>query len=141
MAEPACTGAAGRETVYEITLRGAPPAKLITKFPAITLHPAPTTTILSKRVTDAAEVDRLIERLRSLGITPLGIRVSAGNYEFLIEGRLSDSTLRYMQWTACLDQERTVMRVAATEAGLRMILDELANSGIGIDQFIRRRAA
>ena len=41
-----------------------------------------------------------------------------------------------MQWAARLDQERTVMRVAATPTELRMILHELADSGIGIDHLV-----
>jgi hypothetical protein len=42
-----------------------------------------------------------------------------------------------MQWTAHLDQERTVMRVSATPPELRVILNELANSGVRIDHLIR----
>ena len=100
--------------MYQITLRDAPPASLATRFPAITWHSAPAATILSRRDADPADVDVLIERLRSVGITPLEIHASSRSYEFRIEGRLSDSTLRYMQWSARLDQERTVMRGAAT---------------------------
>jgi hypothetical protein len=123
--------------VYEITLRGAPPARLTTSFPKIRWHLAPTITVLSRRMADAADVDWLIERLRSLGITPLEIHASASSCEFRIEGQLSDSTLRHMQWTAHLDQERTVMRVSATPAELRVILNELAESGIQIDHLVR----
>jgi hypothetical protein len=124
--------------VYEITLCGAPPASLTARFPAITWHSAPAATILSRRDADPADVDVLIEHLRSVGITPLEVHASSRSYEFRIEGRLSDSTLRYMQWAARLDQERTVMRVAATPTELRMILHELANSGIRIDHFVCR---
>jgi hypothetical protein len=104
-------------------------------------HSAPATTILSRRVADPAEVDELIERLRALGITPLEVHATSHDYEFRIEGRLAESTLRSMQWTARLDQERTVMRVSATPAVLRVILEELANSGIRIDHVIRHQAA
>ena len=127
--------------MYEITLRGTPPASLTARFPAITLHSEPASTILSRRVADAAEVDELIERLRSLGITPLEVRATSRNFEFRIEGRLGESTLRSMQWTARLDQERTVMRVSATPAELRVILEELVNSGNRIDHVIRHQAA
>jgi hypothetical protein len=127
--------------VYEITLRGSPPASLTAKFPAITLQRAPTVTILSRRVTDSAELDRFIERLRCLGITPLEVHASAGNYEFRIEGQLGDTALHYLEWPARIDQERMVMRVIATPADLQLILTELANSGIGIDHFMRHHAA
>jgi len=42
-----------------------------------------------------------------------------------------------MQWTARLDQERTVMRVSATPPELRAILNELAESGMRIDHLVR----
>jgi hypothetical protein len=124
--------------VYQITLRGAPPASLGIRFPAIRWHFAPTVTVLSRRMADAADVDGLIEQLRSLGITPLEVHASSRSCEFRIEGELSDATLRYMQWTAHLDQERTVMRVSATQPELRVILSELAESGIRIDHLVRR---
>ncbi|HEX5905766.1 MAG TPA: hypothetical protein VFY56_02020 [Propionibacteriaceae bacterium] len=137
MAEPARTrDARGARAAYEITLRGAPPASLTARFPAITWHSAPAATILSRRDADPADVDLLIEHLRSVGITPLEVHASSRSHEFRIEGRLSDSTLRYMRWAARLDQERTVMRVAATPTELRMILHELANSGIQIDHLV-----
>ena len=127
--------------MYEITLQGAPPANLTARFPAITVHSEPAATILSRRVADPAEVDELIERLRSLGITPLEVHATSRNYEFRIAGQLGESTLRSMQWTARLDQERTVMHVSATPAELRVILEQLANSGIRIDHVIRHQAA
>ena len=122
--------------VYEITLRGAPPASLTARFPAITLHSAPAATILSRRDANRADVDVLIERLQSVGITPLEVHASSRSYEFRIEGQLSRATLHSMQWAARLDQERTVMRVAATPAELGMILHELANGGIRIDHLV-----
>jgi hypothetical protein len=126
--------------VYEITLRGTPPTDLAARFPSVTLYCAPTATVLSRRVSDPLEIDELVEKLRSLGIAPLEVRASARNYEFRIEGRLSDSTLRSMQWAARLDQERTVMLVKATHAELQKILNELADSGIDIDHLIRHAA-
>jgi hypothetical protein len=126
--------------VYEITLRGTPPAGLAARFPSVTLCSAPTATVLSRHVVDPLEIDELVEKLRSLGIAPLEVRASPGHYEFRIEGRLSESTLRYMRWAARLDQERTVMLVSATQAELRMILHELTDSGIGIDHLVRHAA-
>jgi hypothetical protein len=123
--------------VYEITVRGTPPARLTTRFPAIRWHTAPTATVLSRRIAAAADVDWLMEQLRSLGITPLEVHTSARSCEFRIEGQLSDSTLHYMQWTAHIDQERTVMRVSATPPELRAILNELAESGMRIDHLVR----
>jgi hypothetical protein len=122
--------------VYQITLHSAPPAALTSKFPAITLHATPPTTILSRRAAELADVDRLIERLRSLGITPLEIHASSRNCEFRIEGLLGESALHYMEWGVRLDQERTIIRVAAAPVELQMILKELAKAGIGIDHII-----
>jgi hypothetical protein len=126
--------------VYEITLRGTPPASLAARFPSVTLYSAPPATVLSRRVVDPREIDELVEKLRSLGIAPLEVRASRRHYEFRIEGRLTDSTLRSMQWAARLDQERTVMLISATQAELRMILNELADTGIEIDHLIRHAA-
>ena len=72
--------------MYEITLRGTPPASLTARFPAITLYSEPASTILSRRVADSAEVDELIERLRSLGITPPEVRATSRIFEFRIQG-------------------------------------------------------
>ena len=123
--------------VYQVTLHSAPPAALISKFPAITLHATPPTTILSRRAAELEDVDRLIERLRSLGITPLEVHASSRNCEFRIEGLLGESALHYMEWAVRLDQERTIIRVAAAPVELQMILKELAKMGIGIDHIIR----
>lgn len=132
-------GSDGRHpvAVYQVTLHSAPPAALISKFPAITLHATPPTTILSRRGAELADVDRLIERLRSLGITPLEVHASSRNCEFRIEGLLGESALHYMEWAVRLDQERTIIRVAAAPVELQMILKELAKMGIGIDHIIR----
>jgi hypothetical protein len=127
--------------VYEIIMQGAPPPALTARFPLITLHSVPPATILSRRLADPAEVDELTERLRSLGITPVEMRTSAGGSEFRIEGRLGRSTLRYLQWPNRVEKERTVVRVEATQRELRMILEQLAASGIQIDHCIRRSAA
>jgi len=122
--------------VYEITLHSAPPAAVTSQFPAITVQTTPATTILSRRAADLADVDVLIERLRSLGITPLEVHASSGNYEVRIQGRLGESTLHYMQWAVRHERERTIVRVTAPPAELQMILKELANRGITIDHVI-----
>jgi hypothetical protein len=127
--------------VYEITLHSAPPAAVTSQFPAIKVHATPASTILTRRAADLADVDRLIERLRSLAITPLEVHASSGNYEFRIQGRLGESTLHYMQWAVRHEQERTIMRVTAAPAELQMILKELGNRGVAIDHVIRHPRA
>jgi hypothetical protein len=127
--------------VYEITLRGTPPAGLTARYPSMTLHPIPAVTVLFRRVVDPTEIDGLIERLRSIAITPLELHASAPYYEFWIEGRLGESTLRSMRWAARVEQERTLVRVLATIVDLQLILDELSESGIEIDHLVCRNAA
>jgi hypothetical protein len=124
--------------VHEITLHGAPPAALAVRSPAITSHPAPEATILCRHVADPAEVDELLERLRSVGITPLEVRISPDGYEFRIEGRLGDGMAHYMQCAARVEPQRTIVRARVTSGDLRMILKELADSGIQIDHLVRR---
>ncbi len=127
--------------VYEITLRGTPPAGLTAQFPSMTLHSMPAVTILFRRVVDPTEIDGLIERLRSIGITPLEMHASSRYYEFWIEGRLGSSILRSMRWAARFEHERTVVRVFATPGDLQLILEKLADNDIEIDHLIRRPAA
>ena len=135
------------EAVYDITLRGAPPAGLVARCPAAKLYATPMTTVLSRRGVDDRQIDGLIERLRSIGITPMEVRagsvpgvVQHETYcEFRIEGRLGDSMVRYLQWTARLEPERTVVRLLTTRDGLQKLLEELAHSQVRIDHLIRHR--
>jgi hypothetical protein len=127
--------------VYEITLQDAPPASLTARFPSLTLYSVPAVTVLSRRVVDPAEIDELIEQLRSIGITPFEMHAASPYCEFRIEGRLGESTVRHMRWAARFEPERTVLRVCTTADQLQLILDELAGIGMGIDHLIRRQAA
>jgi hypothetical protein len=127
--------------VYEIILRGTPPRALIARLPAIAVLIEPPATVLFKHVTDPAEVDELTERLRTLGITPIEVRASAGHYELRIEGRLGRSILGYLQWDSRLELERAVVRVVATQHELRMILEQLAQSGTEMERCVRCSAA
>jgi hypothetical protein len=127
--------------VYEITLHGAPPAGLTARFPSLTLFSVPAATVLSRRVVDLAEIDGLIEQLRAIGITPVEMRASFPHCEVRVEGRLGDSIVRYMRWSARFEPERTVIRVLTTGEQLQLIVDELVDSGTGIDHLIRRQAA
>ena len=122
--------------VYEIVLHDALPAAVTSKFPAITVQPTPATTVLCRSTADLADVDRLVERLRSLGITPLEVHASTRSYEFRIAGQLSESTVRQMDCTARLDQERTIIRVTAEPVELQAILKELIERGVGIDHIV-----
>ena len=136
------------EAVYDITLSGAPPAGLVARCPAARLYATPVTTVLSRRGVDDQQIDGLIERLRSIGITPMAVRAGSvpGNVqpetycEFRIEGRLGDSMVRYLQWAARLEPERTVVRLLTTRDGLQKLLEELAESQVRIDHLIRHRA-
>jgi hypothetical protein len=135
------------EAVYDITLRGAPPTGLVARCPVARLYATPVTTVLSRRGADDEQIDGLIERLRSIGITPMGVRAGSvpGNVqhesycEFRIEGRLGDSMVRYLQWAARLEPERTVIRLLTTRDGLQKLLEELADSQVRIDHLIRHR--
>jgi hypothetical protein len=127
--------------VYEIILRGTPSRALIARLPAIAVLTEPPATVLFKHVTDPAEVDELTERLRTLGITPIEVRASAGHYELRIEGRLGRSILGYLQWDSRLELERAVVRVVATQHELRMILEQLAQSGTEMERCVRCSAA
>ena len=127
--------------MYEITLRGALPRSLIAQFPAITVLTEPPATVLFKQISDLADVDELTERLRTLGITPLEVRASAGHYELRIEGQLGRSILGYLQWDSRLEPERAVVRVVASQQELRMILEQLAQSGTEIERCVRCSSA
>lgn len=130
-----------QRAVYEITLHGAPPAGLTLRFPSLTLYSVPAVTVLSRRVVDLAEIDGLTEQLRAIGIAPVEMRASFPHCEVRIEGRLGDAIVRYLRWAARFEPERTVIRVLNTGEQLQLILDELVDSGTGIDHLIRRQAA
>ena len=51
--------------VYEITLRGTPPACLTARFPSMTLHSIPAVTVLVRRVVDPSR-DRRAYRAAAL---------------------------------------------------------------------------
>ena len=127
--------------MYEITLRGAPPRGVTDRFPAITVSTEPPATVLFKQISDPAEVDELTERLRTLGITPLEVRASAGHYELRIEGQLGHSILGFLQWASRLEPERAVVRIVATQQELRMILEQLTQGGTEIERCVRCSAA
>jgi hypothetical protein len=135
------------EAVYDITLQGAPPASLVARCPAARLYVTPVTTVLSRRRVDDQQIDDLIERLRSIGITPMEVRTGSVHgkgpkktyCEFRIEGRLGASMARYLGWKAHVEPERTVIRLRTSRDGLQVLLDELADSRIRIDHFIRHR--
>ena len=84
---------------------------------------------------------RAYEQLRAIGITPVEMRASFPHCEVRVEGRLGDSIVRYMRWSARFEPERTVIRVLTTGEQLQLIVDELVDSGTGIDHLIRRQAA
>ncbi|HET8914931.1 MAG TPA: hypothetical protein VFM91_04425 [Propionibacteriaceae bacterium] len=125
--------------MYEITLCGTPLASLAARFPSVALYPAPVSTVLSRSAVDSLEIDELVDKLRSLGITPREVRGSRDHYEVRIEGRLGDAVLHSLRWAARLEEEQTVMRVSATQGELRVIMEELANSGSRIEHCIRCR--
>jgi hypothetical protein len=133
------------EAVYDITLCGGPPAGLAARWPAVRLYATPVTTVLSRRGVDDKQIDGLIERLRSIGITPMEVRagsvpgkVQHESYcEFRIEGRLGDSMVRYLQWAARPEPARTVIRLLTTSKGLQTLLQELADNQARIDHLIR----
>ena len=127
--------------MYEITLRSALPLTLTARFPGTAVHLVSTVTILYRRVADSAEVDELMERLRSLGIAPLELHTSSRCCEFRIDGLLGNTILRSIDWEAWPLPERTVLVVSATVDELRAILSELAANEIGIDHFISHSAA
>jgi hypothetical protein len=157
------------KAMYEITVQGAPSTDLTARFPSVTLLSTPVATILSRHVFDAAEIDDLMERLRSIGVTPLEVLADPGGdarttraremrdlvggdapaksrpggayYEFRVEGQLGESMLQYLQWPARLEEQRTVVRVLATPAEFQVILAELTGSDVQIDHFICRQAS
>ena len=60
--------------IYEIRLRGEMPPALRDQFPTLRIHRCRVETVLSRDVTDLAELDVLLEQLQSLGVVISEIR-------------------------------------------------------------------
>lgn len=61
---------------YEIRLQGEIPPAMHEQFPSMEVYPSPVETVLSRKVTDLAELDVLLEQLQSLGVVLCEIRES-----------------------------------------------------------------
>ena len=61
---------------YEIRLEGEIPSAMHEQFPSMRVYRSPVETVLSRKVTDLAELDLLLEQLQSLGVVLCEIRES-----------------------------------------------------------------
>jgi hypothetical protein len=62
---------------YEVRLHGDIPSAIREQFREMTIHRSPATTILYREVTDAAELDVLLEKLQAIGLELWEIRESS----------------------------------------------------------------
>jgi hypothetical protein len=137
--------AVDREAVYDIALHRGLPDSLRSLFPAMAVRSTGPQTALRLEVGEPAQLDALLQKLRSVGVVLTGIhrraedpeRAGGGTYEVRVAGELGESLLRYLSWPHVVVAEQVHVRVSLRSAGLNHFLRECTNCGAGIER-VRR---
>ncbi|NPD06103.1 hypothetical protein HN031_15595 [Nocardioides sp. zg-1308] len=137
---------------YEIRLQGRPPSWLRDRFGMMRTSPAPAQTVLFRRVDSPRDLDVLLSRLTSLGLTlaevhehqPSGVPADASgrtngpcSYEVRVDGRLGESFLTFLSWRHCVVPEQTSVLVEARPEDVLQLLATCSELGLGIER-VRR---
>jgi hypothetical protein len=153
-----------RGATYEIRLACAPPESLRRRFPSMHVQAMRAQTVLFRRPAAPADLDELLDQLRSLGLplteihqAPAQPLLSAAStaddptaddpagpamrsYEVRVEGALGDTLRRYLRWSSCVLDEQKSARIHATPAELQRFLSACAQHGVGIEYVHRLHA-
>lgn len=143
----------GRECVYDVHLRRRPPETLWVRYPAVAVHTTGSQTALRRRVTGQAQLDTLLQRLRSVGLVLMDVRrvssvatetpsapdtVGCGEvYEVRVNGELGKPLLRYLNWPHYVVPGQTMVRIDAASADLFRFLQACTDAGASIER-VRR---
>ena len=139
---------------YEIRLQARPPSWLRERFDTLKVGRAPAQTALFRRVESSDELDVLLARLSSLGLTLAEVheqqlpaaRDDGGSpekpfgYEVRVDGRLGDTFLNFLRWRHCTVPEQTTVRVDARPHDVLQLLATCSDLGLGIER-VRRVSA
>jgi hypothetical protein len=142
---------------YEIRLQATPPGWLRDRFDTLRTSPAPTQTALFRRVESSHELDVLLSRLASLGLTLAEVheqrlprdpgstsadRHTPCSYEVRVDGRMGESFLTFLRWRHCVVPEQTSVLVEARLEDVLELLATCSELGLGIERVRRvNRAA
>ena len=140
----------GRECVYDVHLRRRPPETLWVRYPAVAVHTTGSQTALRRRVSGQAQLDTLLQRLRSVGLVLMEVRrvadVATQNpetasrgvvYEVRVDGELGEPLLRYLNWPHYVVPGQTMVRIDAASADLHRFLEACTEAGVSIER-VRR---
>jgi hypothetical protein len=137
---------------YEIRLRASPPPWLREEFDSLRMGRAPAQTALFRRVESSEELDILLARLSSLGLTlaevheqqllpgaegPSGADEHPCSYEVRVDGRLGRTFLNFLRWGHCAVPEQTSVKVHARPRDVLHLLSTCSDLGLGIER-VRR---
>jgi hypothetical protein len=140
---------------YEIRLQARPPTWLRERFGTLKMGRAPAQTALFRRVESSHELDVLLARLSSLGLTLAEVHeqhlpaardgdADSGQqpfgYEVRVDGRLGDAFLNFLHWRHCTVPEQTTVRVDARPKDVLQLLATCSDLGLGIER-VRRVSA
>ena len=139
---------------YEIRLQARPPSWLRERFDTLKVGRAPAQTALFRRVESSHELDVLLARLSSLGLTLAEVheqqlpaarddadsQEKPFSYEVRVDGRLGDTFLNFLRWRHCTVPEQTTVRVDARPHDVLQLLATCSDLGLGIER-VRRVSA
>ena len=130
--------ATDHETTYDVQLRGCPADALWVNFPAARVHTTAPQTAL-RRESDPAELDALLQRLRSVGLVLVDVHRIAGPpapsvYEVRVKGVLGESLLQYLHWPHYVVPAETRVRIQAAAVDLLGFLAGCTAAGVGIER-------
>jgi hypothetical protein len=143
----------GRDGVYDVHLCRRPADSLWARYPAVAVHTTGAQTALRRRVSEPAQLDALLQRLRSVGLVLMDVRrvssvatptpsapdsVGRGEvYEVRVNGELGKPLLRYLNWPHYVVPGQTMVRIDAASADLLRFLEACTDAGASIER-VRR---
>ena len=137
---------------YEIRLQTRPPGWLREEYESLEIRQAPAQTALYSRVESSQELDVLLDRLSSLGLTlaevherhvlpgvddPSGPETHSSGYEVRVDGRLSKAFLHFLRWRHCPVPEQTAVKVHAAPRDVLQLFARCSDLGLGVERVTR----
>jgi hypothetical protein len=137
---------------YEIRLQARPPGWLREEFGSLKVGQAPAQTALFRQVESTHELDVLLSRLNSLGLTlaevheqqpPPGMDDQSDSgkqpsgYEVRVDGRLSKAFLNFLRWRHCPVPEQTSVEVHAAPRDVLQLVARCSDLGLGVERVTR----
>jgi hypothetical protein len=137
---------------YEIRLQASPPGWLREEFGSLTMRKAPAQTALFRRVESSEELDVLLARLNSIGVTlaevheqhlPPDVDDQSGSakhpssYEVRVDGRLGKAFLTFLRWRHCPVPEQTSVTMHAPARDVLQLVERCSDLGLGVERVTR----